>query len=246
MEAKEHRYDDFVRRLAKACNKHAGVILKPLGDVDEHTLYHVSLNPEGQRKVLIIAGIHGNEPGGSEGVIRWLENLEGKPNAAVEIIPLANPYGYVNNQRRNKHYDMNRQWADVSKLEHENKLIFDSIKNGKYDLLLTLHEDPEQRDGFYLYYSGKENRGVAERAIDTAKKYFPIYKKALVYGNPVDGGMAPHNKLRTSKDDKCLETWLYENKGVNYITTEPSGKEPLVKRAKFMSEFIDTILNNPR
>lgn len=55
--------------------------------------------------MLIVAGIHGDEPGGPEGVIEWLNRLEGKPNAAVEIIPNANPYGYTHNQRHNKKYD---------------------------------------------------------------------------------------------------------------------------------------------
>lgn len=47
MEAKEHRYSDFVRKLVKACSRHEGLTLKTLGKVDDQELHHISLNPEG-------------------------------------------------------------------------------------------------------------------------------------------------------------------------------------------------------
>jgi len=244
MESKDNRYSDFVRKLSSAAAKHKGAVLKTLGAVEDLDLYHLSLNPDLKKRVCIIAGIHGDEPGGPEGVVHWLADYEAPTGIGIDIIPMANPYGYVHNTRNNKHYDMNRQWEDGDKLQHENALILKVIKEPKYDMLLTLHEDPEQKDGFYLYCSDRSREKLWKDCVALAKKYFPVYNKDEVWGDPVQNGLCWHDKLRATKNNKCLETWMHDHRGVPYVTTETSDIHPLSKRVRFMGEFVDFILKN--
>src|SRR5258706_7446684 len=64
--------------------------------------------------VMLSGGMHGEEPAGVEGVLRWLESGECvKWNLNWFVLPCINPYGWERNQRRNaQRRDINRQFRN--------------------------------------------------------------------------------------------------------------------------------------
>lgn len=245
IDSPNEKYKDFVRKLSAASGRHRGAFLKTLGSINNFDIYHVALKPEFKdRRVLIVAGIHGDEPGGPWGIVRWLEKGHLPSGLGVDIIPLANPYGFAKNTRNNQKYDMNRQWSKPENLKDENLLIYRAINAVKYDMLLTLHEDPGRKDGFYLYCSDHEREKTWRQCLRLAEKYFPIYEKKQVYGDPVRSGLVWHDEFEATKNNHCLETWLLEEKKVPYLTTETSDVFSLSKRTRFMTDFVDFVLKN--
>ena len=111
------------------------------------------------RRVLICAGLHGNEIAGPEAAIRFAEDLarNAERYGAVEIdlIPLANPWGWSRNIRYNGGgEDINRDFS--SSRTEEARVIRDFLGGrGSYDLILDLHES--KNPGYFAYdYSGRE------------------------------------------------------------------------------------------
>ena len=99
------------------------------------------------------AGIHGDEPGATEGLFRWsarggLEDLLAR-RIPFFIAPCLNPWGLANNRRLNAQgVDLNRQFLSetISPIPE----LRTRIKCACYRLALTLHEDFDAQ-GLYLY-----------------------------------------------------------------------------------------------
>ncbi|HPO17537.1 MAG TPA: DUF2817 domain-containing protein [Candidatus Hydrogenedentes bacterium] len=119
------------------------------------------------RRCLLVGGVHGNEPAGTETLLRFIEQLSANENAypdtAFDIIPVANPWGWVHNRRRNyERYDLNRDFAHF--YTQETRLIRDFLRGKRYDIALDLHEDGTAA-GFYLYQYAEADPGPARDLI---------------------------------------------------------------------------------
>lgn len=233
-------YDEYLRKLTEVCKKKS-LCLETIGSHDGFELKIVRVNQLFQDSICIIGGIHGDEIGGPHGILHWLENSSFQFNKSLDILPIVNPYGYVHSQRKNKDYDMNRQWIDSDNLKDENLIVYNAIKDRNYQLMFTAHEDTDQQDGFYLYASQRSRTLFWNKCVDLAGKRFKIYDKDTVWGDPIVSGIGWHDCLVRNKDSKCIETWFYENKCVPYLTTEPSDVYPLKDREEFFAELIDLV-----
>lgn len=233
-------YDKYVERLTEACKKKE-LTLKTIGSHSGFDIKMFKVNPDAKKRICLIGGIHGDETGGPHGIVYWLENHKLPTNRGLDVLPLVNPYGYTHNQRYNKDYDMNRQWTTIDNLKGENKIVYEAIKDGEYELMFTVHEDPEQEDGFYLYTCERNRVVLWKKCVELAKKYFKIYDKDMVWGDPIVDGIGWHDSLQKNKDSKCIENWFYEHRNVPYLTTEPSDVYSLKEREQFFAELIDLI-----
>lgn len=231
--------ENFTKRFVKAAEGYAD--LMQVGVVDDHQVFKVVINPDGKRTVAFVAGLHGNEPGGPEGVVKFLEEHPYVPSSKkVVIIPLLNPTGYVTNQRRNDdNKDINRQFFKKP-LSGEAKIAWDALKDEDLDLFHSLHEDPRFSE-FYLYYS--HDKKLAQEILELAKKYFKIMGKdkngtELLRDKLIDGLIPlPHEKSGTIED-------LMLEYGVPYFTSETPGLVPLVRRAKFTKEMMKLVIHS--
>ena len=98
-------------------------------------------------KVLITAGVHGNEPAGVESAVRLAEPLARDPDTyrkfAFEIIPMVNPWGWSRDLRfKQQGIDINRDF--VSLASQEARIISGYLQRKQYHLIVDLHEDPAQ------------------------------------------------------------------------------------------------------
>jgi predicted deacylase len=122
-------------------------------------------------KILINAGIHGNEPASVACVMQLLEHLAKHPHqlgsVAIDLIPIVNPWGWVHDIRFNRDgIDINRDFSSFD--SQEALIIKDFIEKRQYDLMLDLHEDPGA-SGFYVYQYGIDNMSSAENLIETIR-----------------------------------------------------------------------------
>jgi hypothetical protein len=134
-------------------------------------------------KVLVNAGIHGNEPAGVAYAMQFVKHLADNPDrystVAIDIIPIVNPWGWVHDTRYNRDgIDINRDFSTFN--SREANIIADFLKNKQYDLMLDLHEDGSAR-GFYVYQYGMDDKTIVENLVETIEHMgYPIEEKVSV------------------------------------------------------------------
>lgn len=102
--------------------------------------------PGNNNKILIIGGVHGNEPAGTAGIMKWLQNyVKNKPanSPSLIVIPNANIWGLANNSRylpRLLHADLNRNFTNNGGSEPVSDFIAKIINDSKPDLVVDFHE----------------------------------------------------------------------------------------------------------
>lgn len=124
--------------------------------------------PEGQDtrplKVLLVSGVHGTETSGVEALLSLAAELARDPSAwpgaAIDVVPVANPWGWVYGYRYNGDgEDMNRDFA--SGRTREAAIIRELIQtSGPYDLVMDLHES--KKYGYFIYQYLPPGPGLGE------------------------------------------------------------------------------------
>ena len=168
-------------------------------------------------RVLIVGGIHGNEPGAYKAaeILRHLKVKRGE----LLIAPRSNPVSILTN-RRGYNGDMNRKFATISSKDPDYpavKKLKELIKDYRPELLLTLHDgfgfhsvnpkawgqciviDEERYAGMEL---GKQARLVSEsvsRKIRQRKWKIPVYNTHTFSSN------TKHPEQRKSLTYYCLK-----------------------------------------
>jgi len=187
-----------------------------------------------RKKVLIIAGLHGDEPGGPLGILKFLNQSNARElldRLSVSFIPIVNYYGFENNKRKNEeNKDVNRNFfsENTSKqtkiILKNSKLIVNLAKDG----FLTLHED-DSKKGFFVYTYGNKKQ-LFDSILDTGRKFFNIQKD-----NKIEDGQIKET------NDQSFEDFL-ANKNILGICTETPPSEKLQKRVEANRQIINTFL----
>ncbi len=193
-----------------------GEIASPAGN---YPLKKAVLGKGGARRVLISAGIHGDEPAGVETVCALLErNTLPLADWEVTLLPCINPYGYEHGIRENGDaVDLNR----VFKIERppEEVQLAQSVFERPYDLTLELHEDSDSK-GYYLYHSGEPELrdALPAKILDPVSTVIPLNLDPEIDGNAANGGV-----INRSPDPESMDWWpmaLYaRSRGARYCMT---------------------------
>lgn len=134
---------------------------------EEFPIYHFGpLGQSGGKRLLIIAGVHGNELAGLLAAPRILEDLAkgATQYAGVELhlIAPANPVGLKHLSRYNQQgCDINRDFGPFRTPEAE--AVRNVLNSNPPDLILALHEGPQ--DGFFVIATQGTPLAFAEAAI---------------------------------------------------------------------------------
>jgi len=162
----------------------------------------------GAPKVLLSAGIHGDEPAGPHAVLSFLQKISDGaivfPHINLDIFPLINPSGFLKRTRANqKGMDLNRCFATGHPPE-EIRIMMNFLKNRAYDLSVEFHEDVDTK-GFYLYehqpinvVGSGDNEWGEEITTLLREQGFPINESPIIEGMPaVNGVISPKRKRRS-------------------------------------------------
>src|SRR4051812_11923904 len=103
-----HDYPHLVARWRAVCRA-AGMRWRTFARAGKYALHYVETPAPGPA-VYVSAGIHGDEPAGPEALITWAEADPARLRRhALLIFPCLNPWGLVNNIRRDEDgLDLNR------------------------------------------------------------------------------------------------------------------------------------------
>jgi hypothetical protein len=106
---------------------------------------------KGGKRLLIIAGVHGNEVAGALAAPSILSDVRAYPEIYgglhLDLIGPANPVGLLHGARYNAQgCDINRDFANFATIEA--RAIREVIDETRPDLILSLHEGPH--DGFFV------------------------------------------------------------------------------------------------
>ncbi|MBI5732977.1 succinylglutamate desuccinylase/aspartoacylase family protein [Candidatus Jorgensenbacteria bacterium] len=195
----------------------------------------LKINELSRKRVLVVSGIHGNEPSGPYAIAKYLLQNK-KTEKGIDIAPILNPTGFEKGTRKNAGgKDLNRFFFDQAiRGEPEECTIarnFLKRVTKPYELLLSIHEDYERKE-FYLYEAGN---GINSKVI---RNIFSIIKKAGIelfnglddkeLGNLVIDGHVP---METNDQFPALEEFVSRTrKAKRVITLEIPGRLPLERK----------------
>ena len=154
------------------------------------------VTPQRPLRVCLAAGIHGDERGGVDAILHWLEALPTHrsrlPRAELTIFPCINPSGYVHNRRSNDDgIDLNRQYKN-RRAPIEVRVVRRALAGRRFDLSVEFHEDVDSH-GFYLYELTSRQRGIGRRLIKEASKTLPINHADEIEGSGAQAGIIRRN-----------------------------------------------------
>jgi len=193
-------------------------------------------------KVLIVGGIHGDEPAGPLGLMKFLEQRNSKEilsRLSASFIPVMNVYGFTHDTRTNEgNKDINRNYdngtpsKEAQVIKNNKDFIFDLASKG----FLTLHED-DTKDNFYLYTCGK-NQKLFDSLRSVGKKSFGLATGEANDKYPINNGF-----VKDVLDDGSFESFLGNN-GIIGITTETPTIEKIDKRIEANRLLINSFLRH--
>lgn len=168
-----HDYRDLIRRWRLVAKK-AGLRLAPFARSGDSQLYYLqSPALAAEAGIYISAGIHGDEPASSEGLITWAERRAGKlAKFPLLLFPCLNPWGLRCNIRLDESgVDLNRAFdrEDVPVI----KALRQVLQGRRFTVALHLHEDYDAQ-GVYLYEIEGEAPYWGKPLLEAARGIIPI------------------------------------------------------------------------
>ncbi len=204
-----HDYAWLIRRWRSVAAR-AGLVLRKYGEAAGHDLFY--LCPGKLRQdvpaIYLSAGIHGDEPGATEGLLAWAE----KNTALLRrinplLFPCINPWGLVNNCRLDAEgRDLNRSFHDtgVPQIVAHMTLLADQ----SFDLALMLHEDYDAT-GVYLYEIPIRKPWWGELMIEAASRHIEPDHRRRIEGRGARHGVLRPRLLDTTKLPGWPEAFVF-------------------------------------
>lgn len=192
-------------------------------DAQYRTQYHVQDSEQPGPVVVVIGGVHGNEPAGAAAAeqIRHWPIIKGK----LIVVPRANPAALAANQRRipglkGNDGDLNRHFPGDGEADMADgdiaPLLWDFIKAQQPDWLIDLHE------GYDFHKTNSDSVGSSvihftnDRATPLAKAMVAVVNAEvteegrkfvrLARGGPINGSLARAAAHRLGAEAMILET----------------------------------------
>lgn len=158
----------------------------------------------GLSRILLSAGIHGDEPAGPHAVLELLKSEIGNPDIVndinLTIFPLINPSGFLNKTRVNgEGIDLNREYAKGHP-SPEIRCLMDVLRYRNFDASIEFHEDVDTK-GFYLYEHFPDRKEPIGPEVIAALEAagFPILKDPVIEDMPAHNGIIHPRKMRRVK-----------------------------------------------
>jgi len=150
---------------------------------------YLFLGPAGGAETIrigIFAGVHGDEPASSFGLLRFVQLLEENPQIArgycLFLYPVCNPTGYEDNTRHNRNgMDLNREFWSNSR-QPEIRLLESELAAHAFHGIVSLHTD-DTSHGVYGYAHGPViTRYLLQPALAAAAEFLPVNHDGVIDG----------------------------------------------------------------
>jgi hypothetical protein len=173
----------------------------------------------GAPSVYLSAGIHGDEAAATEGLVEWAQaNTDVLLRLNALIFPCLNPWGLVNNSRRDPDgRDLNRSFHTSAVPQIAAQMQW--LTGCAFDLALNLHEDYDAL-GFYIYELQRIKPYWGEILLEAAAEYIPPDPRQKIEGRSARNGI-----VRRSVTPEMMPEWpeafvLYFQNAARIFTIE--------------------------
>ncbi len=234
-----HDYHYLIRRWRAVCSN-ARLKFKQYAAIDGYKCYEIA-SPALKtcHGIYISAGIHGDEPGATDGLINWAEQQAEKlAELPLLIYPCLNPWGLVNNSRLDaKGNDLNRIW-DHPKSSLASYIV-NRIADHQFDLSLTLHEDYDGQ-GLYIYEPVPVKRLASwgSQLLAAAAPHLPADPRKTIDGKRASNGLIRPQALKISSN-LPEAVFLHRHHSCRTYTFETPSEFSLDKRVAAQTALID-------
>jgi len=223
---------------------------KVFAEADGYPLFMLQYSaPAPRPRLLIAAGIHGEEPAGVLGLLDWLERRAGAFIEAVDftVFPCLNPWGFERGIRYDPAgRDLNREFNSP---KHPAVAGFCAAVAGlRFDLFMDLHEDCDFY-GMYLYEvaAGAQDTGASEptlgrRILDACRSLVQLSDGEDTGGIATQDGMIAPPVTRDDLaewDQWPIALYAYAHHTDHVVTIETPGKQPLELRRILHGKALD-------
>lgn len=247
------RYRQFIHDFTQAISN-LGASVSSIGSFTHQgqpVYLHASNLGTGSKRMLITAGVHGEEPAGPLGLLGFVKNNlhQYLKEYAFTIIPVLNPVGFEKGKRRGStRRDLNRYFGKKENFP-ENKIIEKFLTNKKFDHHIDMHEDSSE-DAIYMYETG--NGVINEKILAWAyeflstieKRGIPVNQKGSIYGAQNSRGViyrknGVKSNARLRRIGALVPYLIFENISQRGTTLETPALVPLEKRVQIQIEHLD-------
>lgn len=204
---------------------------------------YLFLGPKGGGDTIrigIFATLHGDEPEGALGLVRFITALEKNPELAqgyaLFIYPLCNPTGFEDNTRHSRAgVDLNREfWIDSP--QPEVRALETEIWTDAFHGIVTLHAD-DTSHGVYGFVNGAVlSEHLLEPALVQAEKFLPRNRRRTIDGFPARRGIIYSTYNGVLKSPHGLARPPFE------ITLETPQHAPLHLQVEALNAALQTIV----
>lgn len=151
-------------------------------------------------RLYLSAGIHGDEPAATEGLIEWAESsVEVLRGGGIVIFPCINPWGLINNSRLDAAgRDLNRCYkrSRVEPVVSQKRIL----AGWKFEYAACLHEDYDGR-GVYIYEVDGGEPYIGEKILKIASRHLPLEARTTIEGSLCKNGL-----IRRQVPPELMET----------------------------------------
>jgi protein MpaA len=169
--------------------------------------------------IYLSAGIHGDEAAATEGLIEWAQANTGALRALNALIfPCLNPWGLVNNSRRDPDgRDLNRSFHTSAVPQIAAQMQW--LTGCAFDLALNLHEDYDAL-GLYIYELQRIKPYWGEILLEAAAEHIALDPRKKIEGRSARGGI-----VRRAITPELMPEWpeafvLYFQNAARIFTVE--------------------------
>ncbi len=184
-----HDYGHLIRRW-RSVARARGCRLTPYASASGYELFSVApRRPVPDRPwIYLSAGIHGDEPGATEGCLEWFATARADLSRFNPLIfPCLNPWGLVNNQRLDADgRDLNRTYRDDSVPQTAAHKA--ALAGRRFTLALMLHEDYDA-NGVYIYEIRNHRPGWAEKLLAASSRFLSADTRRTIEGRGSKAGI---------------------------------------------------------
>jgi murein peptide amidase A len=229
------------RALAKA----AGWRMREFAEADGFPVYVVESPRRAGVRLYLSAGIHGDEPAATEGLVTWAEKRwRALRRCELVVFPCLNPWGLQHNSRNDAHgRDLNRgyhRW-DVPVIAAQKAIL----RERWFDAAVMLHEDFDAH-GVYLYEIPGARPFWGEELLAAAAGAVPCEPRARVEGRKCRRGLIRTRVTPETLPEHPEAFFLRFGHTMRSLTFETPSEFSMTARVRAHAAVLDEVLRLAR
>ncbi|MDP6037985.1 MAG: M14 family metallocarboxypeptidase [Candidatus Latescibacteria bacterium] len=211
-------YNDVVRRVDGV-----GGDVCMLGMVEGFPILSVTLGKKDAPVFYVNGGTHGDEPGGVEALLVFLEGKWERwaDRFRFEVIPCLNPWAFVHNSRLNaQEVDIN--WAFLREDVPEIEIVKRFVEGKFFAGVLDFHEDWESA-GYYLYEMFRNSEPLGQAMVTQVADVCPLNENSEIEDEvAINGVIHPNMEVAKRKYGEGIPIALFQRRYTDRLVTAES------------------------